>query len=67
MIPHSTKIVRKIRRNDTEISRCIKYLMFGFNILFWVKKYFFLLNKTKNNFHLDSRIYDWCNWYLCMD
>jgi len=25
MVPHSPKIVRKIRRDDTEISRCIKY------------------------------------------
>jgi tetraspanin-5 len=36
MTPHSPKVVRKIRRDDTEISRCIKYLMFGFNILFWI-------------------------------
>lgn len=64
MSPRSPKVVRKARRDDTEISRCIKYeklfkkksfhflclliryLMFGFNILFWVKKKsFFFFSK----------------------
>ncbi|CAF1685351.1 unnamed protein product [Rotaria magnacalcarata] len=36
MAPRFQKVVRKTRRHDTEISRCIKYLMFGFNILFWI-------------------------------
>lgn len=29
--------VRKYRRDTSEVSCCLKYLIFGFNVLFWVR------------------------------
>lgn len=31
-----TMPVRKYRRETTEVSGCLKYMIFGFNVLFWV-------------------------------
>ncbi|XP_066147328.1 tetraspanin-5 isoform X1 [Euwallacea fornicatus] len=28
--------VRKVRRESTEVSSCLKYMIFGFNVLFWL-------------------------------
>ncbi|CAF0902169.1 unnamed protein product [Adineta steineri] len=36
MAPRFHRVVRKTRRDESEISPCIKYLMFSFNILFWI-------------------------------
>ncbi|CAF1308686.1 unnamed protein product [Didymodactylos carnosus] len=36
MAPKFRKAVRKARRDQSEISPLIKYLMFGFNIIFWI-------------------------------
>lgn len=30
--------VRKYRRDTSEVSCCLKYLIFGFNVLFWVSE-----------------------------
>lgn len=32
----SMPTVRKYRRETTEVSSCLKYMIFGFNVLFWV-------------------------------
>lgn len=31
--------VRKVRRDTTEVSCCLKYVIFSFNVLFWVSIY----------------------------
>ncbi|CAF3608583.1 unnamed protein product [Rotaria socialis] len=36
MAPRFHRIVRKTRRDGSEVSPWIKYLIFGFNILFWI-------------------------------
>ena len=31
-----TMPVRKYRRDTSEVSCCLKYVIFGFNVMFWV-------------------------------
>jgi hypothetical protein len=29
--------IKKYRRDESEVSCCLKYLIFGFNVIFWVR------------------------------
>lgn len=33
---------RRIRKDDSEINPVVKYLLFGFNVIFWVFILFFI-------------------------
>lgn len=35
--------VRKYRRDTSEVSSCLKYMIFGFNVLFWVRNIYILV------------------------
>ena len=39
--------VRKYHRDSTEVSSCLKYLIFGFNVLFWVRIFVILVILAK--------------------
>lgn len=45
----SMPTVRKYRRETTEVSSCLKYMIFGFNVLFWVNIFFNLCCNPKTN------------------
>lgn len=34
--------VRKYKRESSEVSGCLKYMIFGFNVLFWVGNSYFI-------------------------
>lgn len=38
--------IRKYRRDTTEVSCCLKYVIFGVNVLFWVSKTYLSIEKV---------------------
>lgn len=36
--------IRKYRKDTSEVSCCLKYVIFGFNVLFWVSNFLFIYN-----------------------
>lgn len=36
-VPNVPVPIRKYRRDASEVSSCLKYMIFGFNVLFWVR------------------------------
>lgn len=49
--------IRKYRRDTTEVSCCLKYVIFGVNILFWVSKNKKRVNLSSTFDLLNTRFY----------
>lgn len=60
---------RRPRKETSEISPLIKYLLFAFNVILWVRDWLFLfsLNLIFNYIFLARRVRCVWHWYLCMD
>lgn len=48
--------VRKYRRDTTEVSGCLKYMIFGFNVLFWVSVCFDVFPNFLNKFRFFGQL-----------
>ncbi|XP_025159203.1 uncharacterized protein LOC112589571 isoform X2 [Harpegnathos saltator] len=52
--------VRKYRRDTSEVSCCLKYVIFGFNVMFWVSPP--IDDRSVNSDSLDARGSVWALW-----